>query len=512
MAKYLIGCDIGTSATKAVLMDTEGRILGSHYAEHRTYSPQHGYLEHDPEEYWSIFKENMAAILQRSGVDARDVAGIGVSSCAPCCVLVDRQGRTLSRAQIWMDRRGVEECDAVRKVYSDEEIFQVNANPLDPHNGTIKLLWVKNHQPDVYRSTYKMLSPANFINMRLTGAFVTDYSNASLIGVVFDIVKRVWRTEMIERIGLDAEKFTRAAPCHEVIGCVTSRAAAECGLAEGTPVVAGTVDSNAAWLSNGCVRSGDASFVMGTAGCMCVLHETPQFTPHLMNSIHTANSEVMYSTLAGTASCGGLLRYMRDCFASKEAAELKGQGGDIFERFSDEAARVAPGSDGLIVLPYIAGERTPLWDPDVRGMAFGISLDHTRAHWIRAMMEAGIYAVYHCLQLMQKNGLNIRDTLLVSEGGAHSKIWRQITADILNVEDAYMRDAKGAPKGNAINAGVGVGLFKSYDVAKDFVSIDLRQPPDPSAHKKYEEYFKLYRKLYEDNKENYLLLNRLKNA
>lgn len=510
MAKYLIGCDIGTSATKAILMDLEGNILGSHYVENKIYTPQAGWIEHNPEEYWSVFKENIAAILRESRVDPRDVAGIGVSSCAPCCVLVDREGRSLMNAQIWMDRRGEDECKAVREKYGDDEIFGICANPLDPHNGAIKLKWVQNHLPEVYQNTYKMLSPANFINMRLTGEFVTDYSNASLIGVVFDIVKRCWREDIIEGIGLDPEKFTRVAPCDEVIGCVSAKAAAECGLAEGTPVVAGTVDSNAAWLSNGCVNAGDASFVMGTAGCMCVLHETPVFTPNLMNSIHVANSKVMYTTLAGTASCGGLLRYMRDCFAKEEASELKRHGRDIFEVFSAEAAQVSPGSDGLVVLPYIAGERTPLWDPQVRGMAFGISMDHTRGHWIRAMMESGIYAVYHCLKLMRENGLDIRRSLMVSEGGANSEVWRQITADILNVEVAHMKNAKGAPTGNAINAGVGVGLFENHGIAKEFVSVDTRQKPDPEAHKRYEEYYELYRKLYEDNRENYRILQRIK--
>jgi xylulokinase len=511
MAKYLIGCDIGTSSAKAVLTDLEGNIWGSHYVEYNTYTSQTGWLEHNPEDYWRIFKENIAAVLCQSGVLASEVAGIGMSSCSPCCVLVDREGRTLGNSQIWMDRRGVAECDAVREIYDDDEIFRVSANPLDAMYGAIKLLWVKNHQPEVYRRTYKMLSPANFVNMRLTGEFVTDYSNGSVVGIIFDIVKREWRMDMAEKIGLDPDKLTRLAPCHEVIGTVTPRAAAECGLVAGTPVVAGTVDSNAAWLGNGCSQPGDASLVLGTAACMCVVHDTPRFTRNLMNTIHVADSERMYTTLAGTACCGGLLRYMRDCFAKEEAAGLEAQGKDIYDLFSEEALKVPPGSDGLVVLPYFAGERTPLWNPVARGMVFGISLSHTRGNWIRAMMESGIYAVYHCLKLMQESGLYITKPMLVSEGGANSSVWRQITSDILNLELTYMKNAKGAPMGNAINAGVGVGLFKNYDVAKEFIAIDKIHKPDPGVHKVYESYYKLYRKLYEDNKGNYNLLWDLKN-
>lgn len=510
MAKYLIGCDIGTSSTKAVLIDLEGNVLGSHYVEYPTYKPQPGWLEHDPEDYWRVFKENVAVVLRKSGVSAGDVAGIGISSCGPNSVLVDREGHSLGNCQIWMDRRGVAECDYVRSIYDDDEIFRVSANPLDPHYGVIKLLWEKNHRPEVYDKTYKMLAACGYVNLRLTGKFVMDYSSASIMGIAFDIKKRRWRTDMLERIGLDPEKFPQVVPCHEVIGVVTKEAAAECGLASGTPVVAGTVDSNAAWLSNGCVHPGEASLVMGTAACMCVVHDEPKFTRNLMNSIHVAHSDKYYTTLCGTACCGGLLHYLRDCFASEAAAALEREGGDIYELFSEEAAAVKPGSDGLLVLPYFAGERTPLWNPVARGMVFGVSLSHTRGHWVRAMMEGAVYAAYHCLKLMQESGLDVKSPMPVSEGGANSNVWRQIVADVLNIETSYMKRSKGAPMGDAINAGVGVGLFKDWDVAKGFVRSDCINTPDMKAHQLYEDYYQLYRQLYEDNKKKYDILQRLR--
>lgn len=511
MAKFLIGCDIGTSSAKAVLMDLDGNILASHYVEYKTYAPQPGWVEHDPEDYWRVFKENMQVILSKSSIDPREVGGISVSACSPCCVLVDKDGRTLSNSQIWMDRRAVDECNEVRAIYDDETVFQVSANPLDPHCGTIKLLWEKYHHPEQYRAAYKMLNPANFINMRLTGEFVTDYSNASLVGVAFDIVKREWRTDMLERIGLDPEKFARLAPCHEVIGEVTTKAALECGLAAGTPVVAGTVDCNAAWLGNGSTQAGDASLVMGTAGALGVVHAEPRFTRNLTTIIHTADSEHLYTTLAGTSCCGGLLRYLRDCFTPEEAQRLYDSGEDIYDLFNREAAAVPVGSDGLIVLPYFSGERTPLWNPIARGLVFGVTLSHKRGHWVRALMESGIYAIYHCLQLMYESNLPITSPILVSEGGAKSPLWRQIAADIMNVELTYMKEAKGAPTGNAINAGVGVGLLPDYNIARRMITVDQTHKPDFENHKKYARYYNLYRKLYEDNKENYKLLYDLRN-
>ena len=512
MGKFLIGCDIGTSGAKAVIADEEGKIYGSYYVEYPLYSPKNGWFEHNPEDYWKVFCKNMQQILQQSGADPAQVAGVSVSACSPCCVLVDRKGRPLKNSPIWMDRRAVEECEFIRNIYDDDEIFKVCANPLDPHSGAVKLLWEKNHNPELYREAYKMLNPANFIVMKLTGNAVTDYSNASLTGIVFDIVERKWRTDMAERLGIDADKLAKLVPCHEIAGEVTREAALECGLHPGTPVAAGTVDCNAGWLGNGSTRPGDASFVMGTAGALGVVHEKPWFTKSLTTIIHTADSEHLYTTLAGTSTCGGLLRYLRDTFTEKENEWARREGKDIYDIFSEEAAEVPAGSEGLMVLPYFSGERTPLWNPNARGLVFGLSFSHTRGHWVRAMMEGGVYAVYHCLKIMQENHLEIKTPILVSEGGSKSALWRQIASDIMNVELSYMKAAKGAPMGNVINAGVASGIFKSYDIAKEFIHAEQIHYPDARQHAAYEKYFELYLKLYEDIKTDYDILAEIKNG
>ncbi len=510
MAQFLIGCDIGTSGAKAILADAEGKILGSHYVEYPLHSVRVNWFEHDANDYWKVFKANIAEILRQSKVNPKEVAGISVSACSPCCIMVDRNGNALKYSPTWMDRRAIEECDHVRELYGDDEIFKVSANPLDPHSGAIKLLWERNHSPEVYKNTYKMLNPANFITMKLTDVFVTDYSNASLVGIFFDIVKREWKMDMVERIGIDPEKLTDLVPCHKVVGEVTSAAAAECGLNAGTPVVAGSMDCNAAWLGNGSTQPGDASFVMGTAGAMGVVHDEPNFTRGLTTIIHTADSERLYTTLAGTSSCGGLLRYLRDAFTREEKRIAEERGEDVYDILTSEAQAIRAGSDGLIVLPYLSGERTPLWNPKAKGLVFGLSFSHTRGHWVRAMMEGGIYAVYHCLKIMQDNNLKITTPILISEGGSKSRLWRQIAADVMDVELTYMHNAKGAPMGNVINAGVGVGVFPNFDVAKRFIATDEVHRPDRATHEIYERNFRLYRKLYEDNKDNYEILAELK--
>ena len=510
MARFLVGCDIGTSGAKAIIVDEEGKILGSHYVEYPLHSLKINWFEHDANDYWKVFKANVAEILRQSRVNPQEVAGISVSACSPCCIMVDRKGNALKYSPTWMDRRAIAECDRVRKLYGDDEIFRVTANPLDPHSGAIKLLWEKNHSPEIYRNTYKMLNPANFIAMKLTGEFVTDYSNASLVGIFFDIVRREWRMDMAQRIGLDPEKLTELVPCHKVVGEVTAAAARECALAAGIPVVAGSVDCNAAWLGNGSTRPGDASLVMGTAGALGVVHAEPNFTRSMTTIIHTADSETLYTTLAGTSSCGGLLRYLRDVFSQVDKRVAEENGEDIYDILTAEAQAIRAGSDGLIVLPYLSGERTPLWNPRARGLVFGLSFSHTRGHWVRAVMEGAMYAIYHCLNVMRDNNLRITTPILASEGGSKSMLWRQIAADMMDVEIAYMHNAKGAPMGNVINAGVGVGIFPNFDVAKRFIAANEVHRPDGATHEIYERGFALYRKLYEDNRENYEILSELK--
>lgn len=509
MASYLIGCDIGTSGAKAIAIDDQGKILASDYVEYPLKASRPGWSEHDPHDYWRVFKYVVDGVIKSSKLDIKDIKGISVSACSPCSIFVDRQGNALDLSQTWLDRRAVNECDYVKRFYSADEIFELTANTLDPHIGALKLLWEKNNRPEIYHNTYKMLNPANYITMLLTGQFVTDYSNASLIGLAFDIRKRQWRMDIAEKVGLDPDKFTRLAPCDQVVGEVTQKAATECGLAAGTPVVAGTMDCNAGWLGNGATKPGDASFVMGTAGALGVVHENTVFTKSLTNVVHTAYSDKYYTTLAGTASCGGLLRYFRDTLAKTDSEIAKEKGQDIYDLLTAEAQNIAPGADGLLVLPYLSGERTPLWNPLARGVVFGISLAHTRGHWVRAMMESAVYAVYHCVKIMKENGLEMKTPIVMSEGGAKSALWRQIAADIMNIEFSYTKDAKGAPMGNAINAGVGVGVFKDYEVAKDFIKVNEINIPNIDNHKKYEKYFKQYLKLYKDIEQDYVTLAEL---
>jgi xylulokinase len=333
-----------------------------------------------------------------------------------------------------------------------------------------------------------------------------DYSNAALVGIVFDIVNRKWNEELIEAIGLDPAKFPAPFPCDEVIGEVTKEAAERTGLAPRTPIVAGTVDSTAAWLASGAVDAGATQLIMGTSGSLGVVHDTAAFTRGMITLIHAAESRRKYLTAGALVCAGALIRYFRDNFAHLEKATEAISGINAYDILNEEAKRAPVGSDGLIVLPYFMGERTPIWDAHARGVVFGLSLDHGRGHWVRAMMEGVGYAVLHNFELMQASGLKMQMPIVLCEGGARSSLWRQIMADILNVECTHAASSQGAPVGDALIAGVGVGIFKNYDIVKDLVRCGDKAIPNPENHARYMKLYAVFRALYPALKNQYLNL------
>ncbi|MFA6239440.1 MAG: FGGY-family carbohydrate kinase [Candidatus Hydrogenedentales bacterium] len=513
MAQFLVGCDVGTGGTKAVVMDVEGNVLGTHFIEYPLITAKEPWekypgakAEHDPEWYWNAVADTIAVSIKQSKVNPKDIKGVSISALSPSCICVDKDLRPLANGHIWMDRRATAECNWLKQHVGEERVFKLSANPIDPYYATAKLMWEKANRPDLYKKTYKLQTAADYPCMKLTDKAVTDYSNASLIGIAFDIVNRKWDTALLEEIGLDPDKLPEPYPCDEVIGEVTREAAERTGLAAGTPVVAGTVDCNAAWVAGGAVAPGSTQLVMGTAGVLGVVHETPTFTKDMITIVHTAKSRTQYTTLAALVSCGALIRYFRDNFAQLEMAAEKMTGRDAYVMLNDEARNVPPGSNGLIVLPYFMGERTPIWDTHARGVIFGLSLDHGRGHLIRALMEGAGYGLRHNFDLMRASGVKMNLPMILSEGGAHSPMWRQIIADVLNVECAFAQSSKGAPVGNAVTAGVGVGIYKDYDVVKDWVRLGEHSKPDPETHAKYSKLYAVYRDLYPLLKDQYVNL------
>ncbi|MED4909375.1 FGGY-family carbohydrate kinase [Brevibacillus centrosporus] len=506
MTGYLVGCDIGTGGTKAVVIDLRGSVKGTHYIEYPLITPRPGWAEHHPDTYWDAVVKTIKLSLEKAKINPSQVLGVGLSAMSPACILVDKDLNPLQNSHIWMDRRGTAESMQIKAQIGDDEVFRVSGNPIDPYYATVKLLWEKNNRPELYNKAHKMLTAKDYPLMKLTGQPVTDYGNASLIGVAFDIVKKEWNRPMLQELGLDVDKFPEVFPCDEVVGYVTREAAALTGLVEGTPVVAGAIDCNAAWVSTGIIRPGDNSITLGTAGVWGVVHEEPSFSRGMISVVHAADSRNKYTTVGALVCAGALIRYFRDTFAQVEMHAAQTLQISPYEIMNLEAEKVPAGSDGLLVLPYFMGERTPIWDPLARGVTFGMSLAHGRGHYIRSYMEGVAYGIKQNMKMVSEAGIPINPVVGMVEGGANSRLWRQIMADVLGVKTAYMKNSLGAPVGDAIVAGVGVGAFPNYEIVNDWVEMSEYHTPDPKNEKVYTGMYELYTSLYPRLKEDFVKL------
>ena len=501
MANYLVGCDVGTSGTKSILIDEEGNVLGCEYIEYPLITPRPGWAEHDPEWYWNAVADTIHSCINQAGVDNSEIRGVCVSALAPACILVDEDLRPLQNSHIWMDRRGTAQANWVKEHIDESEYLDEMPNAIDPYFGMIKLMWERDNRPELYQKTYKIQTAANYPTMKLTGKAVIDSGNASLFGVGFDLRKRDWDYDLVEKLGIDPDKLPPCFMAEDIIGEVTAEAAERTGLKKGTPVCAGNTDSGAAGLTNG-GKYNDLIILMGTAGIMRFTHTEPQF---IRNMITTAYKH-HFATTCAISACGSLTRYFRDTFAQYEKSVGKTLDLDAFDIMSLEAQKAPIGSDGLIVLPYFMGERTPIWDPIARGMVFGMSITHTKGHLLRAFMEGATYALYHNYECMLDGGAQLSMPLYVTEGGAKNPMWRQILSDVFNAPVAYKQGAKGAPMGDALIAGIATGIFKDYSIADGWNVVTDYHEPNPEAHKKYMDYYAIFRRLYEKVKDEYVEL------
>lgn len=509
MVDYLVGSDVGTGGTKSVIIDKDGNILGQHFIEYPLITNELGYAEHDPQWYWNAVADTISKAIIDSKINPKNIRGVSISALSPACILVDKDLQPLQLAHIWMDRRSTAQCQWLKDNIGDERIFDISANPVDPYYAMTKLMWERDNRPNLYKRTYKLQTAADYPTMKLTGKAVTDYSNASLIAIAFDIRKKVWNEKLLKEINIDLDKLPEAYPCEEVIGHVTKEASLKTNIPEGTPVVAGTVDATAAWAAGGAIDDGDASVVMGTAGVLGIVHTKDSFTKNMITIAHTAYSKNTYTTVSAQL-CGGIYRYYRDNLAVAEKNAARDLGIDTYELMNLEAEKIKPGCEGLIMLPYFQGERTPIWDPYARGLIFGLSFNHTRGHIIRAIMEATGYAFRNNFNIIKESGIKINLPIVMSEGGARSKLWRQIVCDMLEIPGVFMKSSSGAPFGNAVLAGVGTDVFKDFSVVKKWIEIGDRTEPNPANIKIYKEYYKIFLELYKRNKDLYVELAKVR--
>lgn len=506
MERLLLGLDFGTGGAKVSIIDTQGNEVAYAFEEYPILTCQPGWSEHDAANYWAATCRLIRKALKDNEIDSGAIKGVAVSSALPSLVLVDKDSNPVHNAYNLMDKRATRQVEWIRQNIGADKVFEISKNRLEDHPMIVNLLWEKENRPDDFKKVDKALTIDGFINLKLTGEATCHYSGAAFYGVAYDLLNREFNTDMLDKIGLSPGLFPSLYRCEDIIGYVTPNAASSTRLKEGTPVAAGQVDCNAGWMGAGMTEEGDIQMNLGTCGNFGIITRDTNFPDSMINFAYTIDSENTYIIVPTTTTGGQLIRYMRDNFYRAENGLQEVYETNTFDLINREAAKIGPGSDGLVVLPFLMGERTPIWDVYARGTIFGLSLNHTRGHVIKAMMESVAFALYDSFRILRDSGKKINSPIVLNEGGAKSNLWRGIITDVFNLPTVLVKRRTGAPYGDAILAGVATGIFKDFSVAKQWTEYIDKMEPDSANHTIYMQYFGLYKKLYEDNKENFRIL------
>lgn len=499
---YLVGVDIGTSGTKTILIDETGKVLARASEEYPLYSPKPQWSEQDPSDWWKASCSTIKSVLTSSGIDPREVKGVGLSGQMHGSVFLDEAGSVLRRALLWNDQRTQAECDWIMQTVGHDKVVDLISNPVLTGFTAGKIIWLRNHEREIYTKVKKVLLPKDYIRFMLTGEYATEVSDASGTAL-FNVRKRCWSDEMLDAIGIPRSWMPASYESQEVSGTITEQAAALTGLAPGTPVVGGGGDQAAGAVGNGIVETGIVSSTVGTSGVVFAFSDEPVVDPALR--LHTFCHAVpgKWHLMGVMLSAGGSLQWYRDAFCQPEKVVSQALGRDPYELICSEASKAPVGCEGLIFLPYLTGERTPYPDANARGVLFGMTRRTDRTHVARSVLEGVSYGLRDSFQIMESMKLPIRE-VRASGGGARSAIWRQIQADITGYTHVTINVDEGPALGVALLAGVGTGVYSSIEEACR-ATIQVKESTEVSNvnHAAYDRFHKVYQSLYSHLKDDF---------
>ena len=489
---YLVAHDLGTSGNKATLYTTEGALVASRVCSYNLQVTHGNWAEQRADDWWEAVCRSTRELTAL--VPPTEIEAISFSGQMMGCLCLDADGRPLRNALIWADMRSAEQERQVRAQIEEREFYRLTGHRISPSYGAFKLRWIKDNEPEIYRRTAVAVNAKDYILFRLTGRFVTDQSDASST-CVYDITRRCWSEELLTLFGLDKEKMPDILPSIAVAGTVTQQAARETGLVAGTKVVCGGGDGPCAAVGTGCVREGVANSCMGTSSWISTASRVPVADPD-MTTINFDHVVPGYVLPCGTMQCGGgslSWAVSRFCGGEKTAAQAEGR--DVYDRVEEAVGRSPAGAKGLIFLPQLIGERSPYWDPKARGAFLGLTLEHTLEDMLRAVME-GVALTLDRILAAFRSHIPI-DRLVVIGGGAKSRQWLQIFADVYGLPILRPNMLEEAcSMGAAITAGVGAGVFQDLDVVDRFLQIRDIHQPDPVCRGRYQSLKPIYQQAY----------------
>jgi xylulokinase len=493
---FVLGIDVGTGGTRAIVIDGTGRVISSATEEHQPFaSPQIGWAEQHPEDWWRASCIAVRKAIANSNLRAEDIACVGLSGQMHGAVLLDEKGSVVRPALIWCDVRTEKQCRDLTAKIGQERLIQLTCNPALANFTLTKLLWVRENEPENWKRVRAVMLPKDYVRFRLTGERATDMADASGT-LLLDVAHRRWSQEMLQAAEIDERLLPSLHESPNVCGKVSPKGAAETGLRIGTPVVAGAGDQAAGATGMGIVAAGTVSATVGTSGVVFAATDRPAHDPR--GRVHTFCHAIpgRWHVMGVTQAAGLSLRWFRDTFATNSSGAR-----ESYDQLTDEAAKIPSGSDGLLWTPYLMGERTPHLDSSARGALVGLTASHTRAHVVRAILEGVAFSLRDTFTLFREMNVPIT-SIRLGGGGARSPLWRQIQADVYGHAVEIVEAEEGAAYGAAILAGVGAGLWPTVDAAcAATVRVASRVEPQPAVVATLDASYSSFRRVYPATRE-----------
>lgn len=493
--KYLIGIDIGTSGTKSVLFDVEGNVIASALEEYPLYQPENGWAEQNPEDWWQAVCKTLKVITASA---EGEICGVGLSGQMHGLVMLDEDGEVIRNSIIWCDGRTAKECEEIENLVGYDKLIEITANPALPGFTASKIMWVKKHEPENYRKCKHILLPKDYIRFKLTGEFATEVSDASGMQLL-DIKNRCWSEEILKILDIDSSLLAKVYESPDVTGRITNDISALTGLPEGIPVAGGAGDNAAAAIGTGVCCDGKAFTTIGTSGVVFAHTDKPIIDKE--GRVHTFCCAVpgAWHVMGVTQSAGLSVNWFRNNIANEFS----------YKEIDERCEELPIGSDKLMYLPYLMGERTPILDSSARGVFFGLSARHTKMNMARAVMEGVSYSLMSCMDVLKEMNISVSDMALCG-GGAKSNFWKKMMADVYGISLKIMKSEEGPALGVAILAGCAAGIYGSVaEGCEKAVKIKEKVTENQENHNRYLEFYEIYKGLYPGLKDSFKALENL---
>jgi xylulokinase len=491
---HLIGLDIGTTGVKGILVNEEGQTRASATENYSLSTPKPNWAEQDPEDWWSATTGVLKQLTAPIGGKGSDVKGIGFSGQMHSLVLLDRDAKVLRPSILWCDTRTHKECEWINKMIGRDTLRSLVGNPALEGFTLPKILWVRDNEPQVYERIARVLLPKDFIRYRLTGEFSTEVSDAAGT-LLFDVAKRQWSEPMLEKVSLPSSWFPKVFESVDVCGTVSRSGSNETHLPEGIPVVGGGADNACGAVGSGVVKEGRILAGIGTSGIVLAHSAIVRGDPEMRAHTFCHSVPHTWYVMGVILMAGGALRWYKDTFCASEIELAEKEGRDVYDVITQEAESVSPGSEGLFFLPYLNGERTPHGSASARGAFVGATIRHEKKHFSRSVLEGVTFAMRDSLEIVKRLGIPL-DQIRLTGGGAKSRFWRQLQADIYGHEVALVNSTAGPAFGAALMAGVGAGMYPDLAEVSE-VLVKVTETLAPTARSSlYDEQYRTFRALY----------------